>query len=1115
MVSCLFHESNYALNSDRLKRSNAIREIEASGLLQALSGIFCYNVDVKYPIFIASPKEINSDSHFGQAVKFARLSKSQSSWYVLSGAPKASSEFWKEFESPGQMYKCLIDEENINGGCQPFNIAKSRNLKIRNDHIRYYNNSVNLQVDEYQDMLFGSTVELSDDGSGLLMACGYRYSVQVNNVPILGTCFSGTTDDTVDDTFSMVDFGPEHFNFVKHDRKYTGSVDFYGTGYAQMGISSHILKKERDSESSDVEAILGAPGIDNWSGGLVKATFIQGKSPSVKILGKGSGTSYLGYSVVSGNFRQPGETLYVVGAPRSEQAIGKILFVKEGGFRPIPRKYYKEISPVFSLKGERVGHYYGATLLAVDLDNDGLDELLVGAPLYSIASRGSSYDEGKVYVYSYRLGSMESVNRGLYTGISKGLFGMSMSNLGDINNDGYNDVAIGAPYEDDSGAVYIFHGSETEVISPFPVQHIRASQFHLFISSLSGFGISINSADIDGNRYNDIVVGAFQSGHVVVLRSKPIISVKMRLVAEPPTFGVSFTSSINNFQLTACIQYSMPNGAKPQDVCANTVITSDIPPPSQPRVRLIEGNIPREGRIHKSYGQKLVENQWVCKEFTVQLTDEVVTSRNIGTEPLKFEFQAEIGSLSNQTCIPFLDSSPADKSNEKFCKTCPMLKPGDSLVEQLRVPVVKGCGKDGVCLSDLSIEGRILEPSPEEPSIILGQHEVAVAVIIVTNNGPHDSSSNIVIIDWDGKSDIGIARSGCTLVPDIRRPQLQCDLRQVLTAGEKEEIIVYFDIRNTYSSQFEMDAEVMSQSIDTLKENNKVSVSRVLESRSTFDVIGVTKYVQDASLYDKSVPEYFLRFWQKFQVKKSGPSPIKSVDVIVNVPRIFQDKDSNVALAIKVQSNEGVCRYDKSSHFFTQKPGVTEPGDIGTAGTEEISIDYGGYEPEQEREGATLTRKKRDTSDDYNYQIPTSAFKLDCSEGSKALCDQYICTFKDIYGEQIYFIDLEGIFRPFYIRKALEKHDFVLIKSFAKLSENSTVESDSNSDFCASVLQSKLQALPLWVWPVAIIGGILLLLLITYLLYKVGFFKRKKIPNADKEKLNEERENSPSDENPK
>jgi len=72
---------------------------------------------------------------------------------------------------------------------------------------------------------------------------------------------------------------------------------------------------------------------------------------------------------------------------------------------------------------------------------------------------------------------------------------------------------------------------------------------------------------------------------------------------------------------------------------------------------------------------------------------------------------------------------------------------------------------------------------------------VAVAVIIVTNNGPHDSSSNIVIIDWDGKSDIGIARSGCTLVPDIRRPQLQCDLRQVLTAGEKVKSLFLFLVK--------------------------------------------------------------------------------------------------------------------------------------------------------------------------------------------------------------------------------------------------------------------------------------------------------------------------------
>lgn len=37
-------------------------------------------------------------------------------------------------------------------------------------------------------------------------------------------------------------------------------------------------------------------------------------------------------------------------------------------------------------------------------------------------------------------------------------FGFSLTTLGDINKDGYNDVAIGAPYEG-GGAIYIYLGS--------------------------------------------------------------------------------------------------------------------------------------------------------------------------------------------------------------------------------------------------------------------------------------------------------------------------------------------------------------------------------------------------------------------------------------------------------------------------------------------------------------------------------------------------------------------------------------------------------------------------------------------------------------------------------
>lgn len=44
-------------------------------------------------------------------------------------------------------------------------------------------------------------------------------------------------------------------------------------------------------------------------------------------------------------------------------------------------------------------------------------------------------------------------------------FGFSMTSLGDINRDGYTDIAIGAPYEG-IGAIYIYLGSANGLITP-------------------------------------------------------------------------------------------------------------------------------------------------------------------------------------------------------------------------------------------------------------------------------------------------------------------------------------------------------------------------------------------------------------------------------------------------------------------------------------------------------------------------------------------------------------------------------------------------------------------------------------------------------------------------
>ena len=86
--------------------------------------------------------------------------------------------------------------------------------------------------------------------------------------------------------------------------------------------------------------------------------------------------------------------------------------------------------------------------------------------------------------------------------------------------DGYNDIAISAPFER-NGVVYIYLG-ERMGLSLKPSQIIQAPT----IDASTMFGHSISrGVDIDNNSYNDIAIGAPNSDTVYIYKSYPVVKI--------------------------------------------------------------------------------------------------------------------------------------------------------------------------------------------------------------------------------------------------------------------------------------------------------------------------------------------------------------------------------------------------------------------------------------------------------------------------------------------------------------------------------------------------------------------------------------------------------------
>ncbi|XP_043283183.1 integrin alpha-8-like [Venturia canescens] len=783
-------------------------------LLPSLSST--YNLDVSHPtVHQPTANSRSGNSYFGYNVILHAKSHTaingstiRESW-VIVGAPKANytrqPDHGNEISNePGMVYRCLLK-----GSCFPINVTNP------DDEVGFIEQvQLNTLIDKDHGW-FGAAISSHDDSDSLTV-CAPRTIVKIYNTFAIvyqntmhGVCYNG---------------GLTSGSLQIEDKNFTTFEFSSSFWYNPLnGFSVHYPSQTK-SQSRPIRPIIGSPKHELY--GSVREMG-QHKPTELPV---SDDLAQFGYALTSGHFFNPDQIMVAASAP-GWQYVGQVAVMD-------PRT--EPMAIVVLIEGSVTGEFFGASLASGDLNKDGLDDLIVGCPHWK-------NDNGRVLIYFGHKGGFFEPDVVLEGKVVDGLFGYSVTS-GDLDGDGYDEIIVGAPWEE-SGVIYVYNGEAK--LQEFNM--LEASQKIVATSDeFQRFGFSLSRpVDMDGNGFSDLGVGAYASGHAIVLYSRPVLKTELTLTTYPLTLPRNSTS----FIVEVCVSNYINNKPSMWPFECEATVDEDFK-----RV------------VYKSSNKMVLT--WkkpphgkACDNTTFYLS---TGSRNF------------IDVIEIVVIHRLLNSSYVSQLHVEKCELCPIeYKGSHSTVARTKLPFDIGCGMDDICQSFLF--AKLSLANVNDSTWIIGSDDLSLELVI----GNHAEPAYLATVKFYIPKGITLRSilPSCQEDTDGETLLVICDIGNPLGALMQKKVSLDLDMNrmhngSTDGTKLDFRVDISTRSVN----RGIVSIATPLLLKANVSVALTGKAHDNYYFNHQNEKPSNVTFQHTYQVSRYGATPIFEARISVRVP---------------------------------------------------------------------------------------------------------------------------------------------------------------------------------------------------------------------------------------